>query len=326
MSLINHINEIDNSVMVTEGIISDSFRKIVDVFGDACKSTYDWYNDAILMMGSYNEKGQAFVGKYETELKNKSVKGFSYVDYPYDPDAATAQLLVMDSAIYDEISRLNKTIDDQFNEIKYASDRAPAKARQLHDAQFKTSVSRTGKVKTGEVTSLLKGTITIDTSTSEYQRMFLKEHWGVDDLKGLSDKITNIARGGDKKIPIKNFSASSPKVMLSYISDTELIDNMKKNLKTRQAQYNETLKYLERLGNKEYTNRLTGSRVSFKIASVSASFIKTLMRINKTVYDTHIRMRQETLDSFQKTLEQFLKYNPDSSVKESLLEEAYKYI
>lgn len=110
------------------------------------------------------------------------------------------------------------------------------------------------------------------------------------------------------------------------MSDTELIDNMKKNLKTRQAQYNETQKYLERLGNKEYTNRLTGSRVSFKIASVSASFIKTLMLINKTVYDTHIRMRKETMYSFQKTLEQFLKYNPDSSVKESLLEEAYKYI
>ena len=31
MSLINHINGVGDSVIVTEGIISDSFRKIVDV-------------------------------------------------------------------------------------------------------------------------------------------------------------------------------------------------------------------------------------------------------------------------------------------------------
>lgn len=46
MSLINHINGIDDSIVVTEGIISDSFHKIVDVFGDACKSTYAWYLDS----------------------------------------------------------------------------------------------------------------------------------------------------------------------------------------------------------------------------------------------------------------------------------------
>lgn len=296
-----------NVESLLEGAVSNALERMQGAIIRLWQKVKAWFNSAIEYFQIMFSSGEKFVKKFEKQITDKNVSGFTYDGYKWDmkggDQAAEIAIGAAEVALSELVGNIKQLKDNKLYALNAGSHAVNGQGVDKGIAAHDNSD---------------------DYKKSDVKAEFFKKT-GYDDMSELKEKITAKYHGGDKQ-EITDFSVISKSTMLTDIKGlSQVIGDIKqakaendkvfsdaiKNIKSAIAQVNSVIKGS---GEDADARRRTATTRAQRIVTMINNFLS----IRSSITTLRINMHKAYASECLSALKAYLHYKP---TKESFEDE-----